>query len=325
MSKKAAIGIDIGGTRTKVGIVDRHGELLADTDFSSTEHEIFEDFLDELKVHIEALRKKASPDLELVGIGVGAPNANYYRGTIEYAANLLWKGIVPFTEKLKERYDLPIAITNDASAAAIGEMIYGKASEMKDFIVITLGTGLGSGIVSNGRLIYGYDSQAGELGHVMIEKNGRMTGLGRRGGLEAYVSSTGVKRTVFFLLCDLMEDSVLRDYAYNDLHGEIITKAAEDGDPIARKAFEMTGQILGEQLANFTAFSHPEAFFLLGGLAKAGKWIFEPTQKHLEKNLLPFYKGKVKLLPSGMMDKNAAILGAAALVWDHLKDPESTY
>ena len=253
----------------------------------------------------------------MLGIGVGAPNANYYRGTIEHAANLLWKGVVPFTDELKKRYDLPIHITNDASAAAIGEMIYGNATDMKDFMVITLGTGLGSGIVANGQLIYGYDSQAGELGHVMIEKGGRLTGLGRRGGLEAYVSSTGLKRTVFFLLCDMMDESVLRDYSYHELHGELITQAAENGDPIAQAAFEMTGRILGEQLANFTTFSHPEAYFLLGGLAKAGKWIFEPTKKHLEDNLLPFYQGKVKLLPSGMMDKNAAILGAAALVWNH--------
>lgn len=323
MSKKVAIGVDIGGTLTKVGIVDREGNLFVHTDFSTTKHVGFEDYLDELRVHIEELKSKLDFEYEILGIGVGAPNANYFRGTIEHAANLLWKGIVPFSERLKARYDLPIFITNDASAAAIGEMIYGNAMNMKDFMVITLGTGLGSGIVSNGNLVYGFDSQAGELGHVVIEKGGRMTGLGRRGGLEAYVSSTGIKRTVFFLLANEIEDSVLRGYSYNDLHGEIITKAAEEGDPIAKMAFEMTGQILGEQLANFTTFSHPEAYFLLGGLAKAGKWIFEPTQRHMEENLLPFYKGKVKLLPSGMMDKNAAILGAAALVWDNFREETS--
>ncbi|WP_421869308.1 ROK family protein [Marinoscillum sp.] len=317
MSKKVAIGVDIGGTLTKVGIVDREGNLFAHTDFPTTNHKDFALYLDELKGHIETLKSQLDFDYDVLGIGVGAPNANYYRGTIEHAANLLWKGVVPFTDELKKRYDLPIHITNDASAAAIGEMIYGNATDMKDFMVITLGTGLGSGIVANGQLIYGYDSQAGELGHVMIEKGGRLTGLGRRGGLEAYVSSTGLKRTVFFLLCDMMDESVLRDYSYHELHGELITQAAENGDPIAQAAFEMTGRILGEQLANFTTFSHPEAYFLLGGLAKAGKWIFEPTKKHLEDNLLPFYQGKVKLLPSGMMDKNAAILGAAALVWNH--------
>lgn len=317
MSKKVAIGVDIGGTLTKLGIVDREGNLYAHSDFSTTLHKDFGDYLDELKKQIEALKSKIDFDYEVVGIGVGAPNANYYRGTIEYAANLLWKGIVPFTDEFKKRYELPIYITNDANAAAIGEMIYGHASEMKDFMVITLGTGLGSGIVSNGQLIYGHDSQAGELGHVRIYKTGRITGLGVKGGLEAYVSSTGLKRTVFYLLADRMDESVLRNYSYNDLHGEIITKAAEDGDPIAVAAYEMTGQILGEQLANFTAFSHPEAFFLLGGLAKSGKWIFEPTIKHMEANLLPCYKGKVKVLPSGMMDKNAAVLGAAALVWNN--------
>ncbi len=317
MSKKVAIGVDIGGTLTKVGIVDREGNLFAHTDFSTTKHKEFGDYLDELKSHIEELKSKMDFDYEITGIGVGAPNANFFRGTIEHAANLLWKGVVPFSQELQKRYDLPVFITNDASAAAIGEMIYGEAVNMKDFMVITLGTGLGSGIVANGQLIYGHDSQAGELGHVMIEKGGRLTGLGRRGGLEAYVSSTGLKRTVFFLLSDMMDDSVLRDYSYNDLHGEMISKAAEEGDPIAQAAFEMTGRILGEQLANFTTFSHPEAYFLLGGLAKAGKWIFDPTRKHLEKNLLPFYQGKVKLLPSGMMDKNAAILGAAALVWNN--------
>lgn len=317
MSKKVAIGVDIGGTLTKVGIVDREGNLFAHTDFSTTKHKEFGDYLDELKSHIEELKSKMDFDYEITGIGVGAPNANFFRGTIEHAANLLWKGVVPFSEELQKRYDLPVFITNDASAAAIGEMIYGEAVNMKDFMVITLGTGLGSGIVANGQLIYGHDSQAGELGHVMIEKGGRLTGLGRRGGLEAYVSSTGLKRTVFFLLSDMMDDSVLRGYSYNDLHGEMISKAAEEGDPIAQAAFEMTGRILGEQLANFTTFSHPEAYFLLGGLAKAGKWIFDPTREHLEKNLLPFYQGKVKLLPSGMMDKNAAILGAAALVWNN--------
>lgn len=315
MSKKVAIGVDIGGTLTKVGIVDREGNLYANTSYSTTMHSEFGDYLDELKKQIEALRSQLDFEHEVLGIGVGAPNANYYRGTLEHAANLLWKGIIPFVEEMKSRYDVPIYITNDANAAAIGEMIYGKASAMKDFMVITLGTGLGSGIVANGELIYGHDSQAGELGHVVIDPNGRYTGLGRRGGLEAYVSSTGLKRTVYFLLCDMMDDSTLRDVSYNDLHGEMIMEAAENGDPIAQAAFDMTGRILGEQLANFTTFSHPEAYFLLGGLAKAGKWIFEPTRKHLEKNLLPFYQGKVQLLPSGMIDKNAAVLGAAALVW----------
>ncbi|MEO9474672.1 MAG: ROK family protein [Cyclobacteriaceae bacterium] len=318
MSKKIAVGIDIGGTLTKVGLVDEQGELFEHTDFGTAQHKEFETFLDELISVVNRLISNISFDHEIMGIGVGAPNANFYRGTIEYAPNLNWKGIVPFKEEIQKRIDVPVYLTNDANAAAIGEMKFGDAEGMKDFMVITLGTGLGSGIVSNGNLILGHDSQAGELGHVVIDRNGRWTGLNKRGGLEAYVSSTGLKRTVFFMLCDSMEDSVLRDYSYNELHGEMITKAAEDGDPIAIQAFEMTGRILGEQLANFTTFSHPEAYFLLGGLAKAGKWIFDPARKHMEENLLPVYKGKVKLLPSGMMKKNAAILGAGALVWDNI-------
>ncbi len=317
MSLKVAIGVDIGGTLTKVGVVDLAGNMYGQTEFSTREHHEFSKFLDRLQSCIDQLLTQSKEAFEVVGLGLGAPNANHYRGTIEHAANLQWKGLVPIVDELKKRFDKPIHITNDANAAAIGEMVYGEAKGMQDFIVITLGTGLGAGVVSNGKLIYGHDSQAAELGHIVVDYNGRWTGLGRRGGLEAYVSSTGLKRTVFFLLCDSMKESVLRDYSYNELHGEIITKAAEEGDPIALDAYEITGKYLGQALANFTTFSHPEAFFLLGGLAKAGKWIFDPTQKYLDEYILPFYKDKVKLLPSGMMNKNAAILGASALVWDH--------
>ncbi len=318
MSLNIAVGVDIGGTLTKVGLVDREGNQYGNLDFKTTDYPDFDDFLNELTNKIEFLKAQVRKDFEIVGIGIGAPNANYYRGTIEYAANLVWKNVLPFVEKFKDKYDLPIYITNDANAAAIGEMVYGKAHGMKDFIVITLGTGLGSGIVTNGQMVYGHDAMAGELGHVLIEEGGRRCGTGRRGCLEAYASSTGIKRTVFYLLADSLEDSELRNYSFRDLRGEIITKAAENGDNIAKEAFRMTGEILGKQLANFVAFSHPEAIFLLGGLAKSGKWIFEPTEKYLDQYLLPYYKGKVKLLPSGMIDKNAAILGAAALVWDHL-------
>jgi glucokinase len=317
MSKELAIGIDIGGTLTKVGLVDQGGELFGHLDFPTSGFVTVDKFLEELKAKIESLKAQISKEDRIVGIGVGAPNANYYRGTIEHAANLDWKGIVPFVEKFKAHYDLPIYMTNDANAAAIGEYIYGNAKGMKDFMVITLGTGLGSGIYSNGSLVYGHDAMAGELGHVSINETGRIDGAGKKGGLEAYVSSTGLKRTVFYLLSDMIDDSELRNYSYHDLHGELITKAAESGDPIAQAAFTMTGKILGRQLANFVAFSHPEAIFLLGGLAKSGKWIFGPTEHYMEENLLPYYKGKVRLLPSGMMDKNAAILGAAALIWEH--------
>ena len=320
MSKRIAVGIDIGGTLTKVGLVDLEGNLYGNLEFSTTDFPDFDDYLGELVGKIEYLESQLRGECEIVGIGIGAPNANYYRGTIEHAANLVWKDLIPFVEKLKRHRDLPIYMTNDANAAAIGEMVYGKARGMTDFMVITLGTGLGSGIVANGQLIYGHDAMAGELGHVLIEEGGRKCGTGRRGCLEAYVSSTGIKRTVFYLLADSLDESVLRNYSFRDLHGEVITKAADKGDEIAREAFRMTGEILGKQLANFVAFSHPEAIFLLGGLAKSGKWIFEPTERYLDQYLLPYYKDKVKLLPSGMMDKNAAILGAAALVWDHLDE-----
>ncbi len=320
MAKHLAAGIDIGGTLTKVGLVDLDGNMFGSLDFPTTDFPEFDNYLVELKSKIDYLSSQVKTEHEIVGIGIGAPNANYYRGTIEHAANLSWKGVVPFVNKFSRHYPThPIYITNDANAAAIGEMVYGEAKGMKNFMVITLGTGLGSGIVSNGQLIYGHDAQAGELGHVLIEEGGRKCGTGRRGCLEAYVSSTGIKRNVFYLLADSLEDSELRNYSFRDLHGEIITKAAEKGDVIAREAFRMTGEILGKQLANFVAFSHPEVIFLLGGLAKSGYWIFEPTEKYLDQYLLPFYKGKVRLQPSGMMDKNAAILGAAALVWEHRK------
>jgi glucokinase len=320
MSKKLAVGIDIGGTLTKVGFVDTEGELYAHLDFPTQGYPDVDDYMSVLASKIQYLERQLSFDYEMVGLGIGAPNANYYRGTIEYAANLEWKGIIPFVSKVKAHFNVPIYMTNDANAAAIGEVVYGDAKKMRDFIVITLGTGLGSGIYANGALIYGHDAMAGELGHISIDRDGRLDGLGVKGGLEAYVSSTGLKRTIFELLSDSISDSELRNYSFNNLHGEGITRAAEHGDEIACAAFEMTGKILGEQLANFVAFSHPEAIFLLGGLAKSGKWIFEPTQRHLEANLLPYYKGKVKLLPSGMIDKNAAILGAAALVWNQ-QDP----
>lgn len=318
MAREIAVGIDIGGTLTKVGLVDREGELYGHSDFRTKNGADFEEYLGILSAEIEKLKAAYQGEAKIAGIGVGAPNANYYRGTIEHAANLDWKGVVKFKEDLGKIYDLPIFMTNDANAAAIGEMIYGNARNMKDFMVITLGTGLGSGIVSNGSLIYGHDAQAGELGHVVAVEGGRMSGIGRRGGLEAYVSSTGIKRTIYHLLADSMEDSIFRDIAFNNIHGEEITEAAENGDPIAVEAYRFTGEMLGKQLANFVAFSHPQTIFLLGGLAKAGKWIFEPTIQYFEEAVLPYYKGKVSIEPSGMMDKNAAILGAAALVWDHL-------
>ena len=315
-------GIDIGGTKTKLALVDKSGSCQARADFRTKEYPDLEKYLDNVKLSIDEMIEKTSAEVNLLGIGIGAPNASSHRGTIEHASNLLWKGIVPLVDKLKERIDLPIRITNDANVAAIGEMLFGNAKGMKDFVVITLGTGLGSGIVSNGKLVQGYDGFAGELGHFgVLAEDGRLTGLGVKGGLEAYVSATGLKRTILYMMSKYMEDSRFRSIAFNDLHGEEITQAAEEGDFIALKAFEYTGEILGKALANFTTFSQPEAFFLVGGLALSGSWIFDPTKRHLEENLLEVYRGKVKLLPSGMENKNSAVSGAAALIWsDHTSE-----
>lgn len=311
-----AVGIDIGGTKTKIGLVEKTGNCQEQLFFRTKEYEGFDDFLDKIKESIDELTKRYEHPINLIGCGIGAPNASSRNGTIENAANLKWKGSIPILEKLRARINLPMRIMNDASAAALGEMLFGNAKDMTDFIVITLGTGLGAGIVANGQLIEGYDGFAGELGHTdMTIGDGRLTGLNIRGGLEAYVSATGLKRTIFYMLCKYMDDSRFRNVAFNDLHGEDITKAAEEGDPIAQKAFDYTANIMGLALANFTAFSQPEAFFLMGGLVNSGKWILEPLQTYFERYLLEVYKGKVKILTSGMTGKNAAICGAAALIW----------
>jgi glucokinase len=311
------VGIDIGGTKTKIGLVDQKGQCHEKLFFRTQQYENFDDFLDKIKECIEELKAKFESPINLIGCGIGAPNASSRNGTIENAANLKWKGSLPLLEKLQQRIDLPMRIMNDASAAALGEMLFGNAKDMSDFIVITLGTGLGAGIVANGKLIEGYDGFAGELGHVdMTLGDGRLTGLGIRGGLEAYVSATGLKRTILYMLSKYMHDSRFRDIAYNDLHGEDITKAAEENDPIALKAFDYTADIMALALANFTAFTQPEAFFLMGGLVNSGKWLMEPLQTYFEGYLLEVYKGKVMILTSGMEGKTAAISGAAAMIWE---------
>ncbi|MDT7827484.1 ROK family protein [Pricia sp. S334] len=310
-------GIDIGGTKTKIGLVDHHGVCHKQLFFRTRKYDDFDAFLDKIKESIDQLMSDFDFPVNLIGCGIGAPNASSRNGTIENAANLKWKGSVPVLEKLKKRIDLPMRIMNDASAAALGEMLFGNAKGMSDFIVITLGTGLGAGIVANGKLIEGYDGFAGELGHVdMTLGDGRLTGLGVRGGLEAYVSATGLKRTILHMLSKYMIDSRFRDVAFNDLHGEDITKAAEEGDPIAQKAFDYTANILALAMANFTAFSQPRAFFLMGGLLNSGKWILDPLQEYFEEKLLEVYKDKVEIRTSGMEGKTAAICGAAALIWE---------
>ncbi len=318
--KQLVVGIDIGGTNSVFGLVDREGEMHGEGVVPTRSFPDFDQYLEELYIGINDLLKKVEGEYELMGIGIGAPNANYYNGTIENAANLVWKGIIPFRDKMKRYFpNIPVIITNDANAAAIGEMVYGAAKGMKDFIVVTLGTGLGSGFVANGQLVYGHDSFAGEMGHVIVNRTGRMCGCGRKGCLETYVSATGIKRTVFKLLADHLGDSEFRTISYNDLTAEMITKAALNGDPIAIEAYEYTGMLLGQSIADSVTITSPEAIFLFGGLAKAGKYIFEPTKKYMEMHMLSNFRNKVKLLPSGIDGKNAAVLGASALIWQEME------
>lgn len=310
-------GIDIGGTKTKIGLVDRNGNCMANTFFRTREHEDLEEYLDKIKRTVTELVDSCDHEVNLLGCGVGAPNASSRNGCIVNASNLAWKGKVEIRSKLQERFSLPMRIMNDANAAALGEMLFGNAKGMQDFIVLTLGTGLGSGIVSNGQIVEGFDGLAGELGHIgLTTEDGRYTGSKVRGGLEAYVSATGLKRTILYMLSKYTEDSRFRDIAFNNLHGEDITRAAEEGDFIALKAFDYTAEIMGIALANFTAFSQPEAFFLLGGLVNSGKWILEPLQKYFDQYLMNIYQGKVKLMLSGLPPETAAICGAAALIWE---------
>jgi len=314
--KDVVIGIDIGGTYTKYGIIDRAGNCLEEDFLSTSTYKEFEAYLENLHSVIENSFHSINDDLSIKGIGVGAPNGNYYKGTIENPPNLNWKGIIPFVDKFKNYYkDIPIVLTNDANAAALGELIYGGARGMKNFVVITLGTGLGSGIIVNGELVYGYSGFAGELGHVNVKLRGRDCGCGRKGCLETYASATGIKRTVFRLMAERTVDSELRKFSYNDLSAKMITEAARKGDPLALEAFEYTGKILGSKLADIVAHTSPEAIFLLGGLSHAKELIIEPTRKYLDENLFPIFKNKVTVLLSSLMDKNAAVLGAAALAW----------
>lgn len=317
--KKISVGIDIGGTNTVIGLVDQQGTVLGEDTVHTQDFPNIDQYIEELYVHINNLINEGNNEYELVGIGIGAPNANYYTGQIEHAPNLLWKGIIPFVEKLEVYFpNILIKLTNDANAAAIGEKMYGGAKGMKNFIVVTLGTGLGSGFVVNGELVYGHDGFAGELGHMIINRTGRVCGCGRKGCLETYVSATGIKRTAFKLLADRQDDSEFRNISYNDLTAEYITKAALNGDPLAIEAYEYTGMLLGQALADAVTITSPEAIFLFGGLAKAGKYIFEPTKKYMEMHMFPLFRNKVKLLPSGIDGKNAAVLGASALVWQEL-------
>ncbi len=319
MNTEAVIGIDIGGTYTKIGVVDREGNLYYEDAVKTDKYDDPNAFVEALADLIQKFSHDNSKSLTIKGVGVGAPNANYYTGNVEFAPNLIWKGVIPFAEIFRSKFNVPVVLTNDANAAAIGEMIFGAAQNMQNFLMITLGTGLGSGLVVNGGVVYGYDGFAGELGHVCVKEKGRRCGCGKRGCLETYVSASGIKRTVFELLSSETDNSEFRDVPFSQLDSKQITLAANNGDKIARKAFDKTGKILGRALADTVAHISPEAIFLFGGLAMAGHWIFEPTKAAMEDNLLGIFRGKIDILPSGLLHKNIAVLGAAALIWKELE------
>jgi glucokinase len=311
------VGIDIGGTGTKFGIVDRVGNVLFSSEISTKKHKQVESFIDELFISLKAMIESAGGIGRIKAIGVGAPNGNYYTGTIEYAPNLPWKGIVPLAKLIQDKFQLPVSLTNDANAAAIGEMMYGAAQGMKDFIMITLGTGVGSGIVANGKLIYGHDGFAGELGHTIIIPDGRLhEGTGKKGSLESYASATGVRLTALEMLKNTKKKSLLRDIKPEDIDSKKVYDAAISGDELAKEVFEFTGKILGMALANAIMFSSPEAIILFGGLTKAGEMILKPTRENMEANLIQVFQNKVKILVSHLKESDAAILGASALAWE---------
>ncbi len=298
---KVAIGIDIGGTNIKVGLVDRTGAVLDQFTLKTAEYPTPRPLADDLSAQIEELAENYA----LLGIGIGAPNGNFYRGSIEHPPNLAWEGVTPFASWMAEATGVPCFLTNDANAAALGEMLFGAAKGMSDFLFITLGTGLGSGIVVGGKLVYGHDGTAGEIGHVIVEPGGRPCGCGRRGCLEQYASATGVVITYRELNPDASPDTTSRG----------ISERAASGEQAALDAFEQTAKVLGLALANSVAYTQPEAIFLFGGLAAAGDLLFEPVRRHFEANLLNIYQGKTTILPSGLSESDAAILGAASLIW----------
>ena len=317
LSRQIAIGIDIGGTNTKFGLVNHRGEILAKGSIKTEDYKQVEDFIDALHTNIQPLIDEVSQNTRLDGIGVGAPNANYFTGTIELAPNLPWKGVVPFAELMTKKFGVPCKMTNDANAAALGEMMFGAARGMKDFIMITLGTGVGSGIISGGNLIYGHDGFAGELGHTIVKPGGRKHwSTGSEGSLEAYASATGIAITAKKFRAEF-PDSMLNQYPEEKINSKTVHECAEKGDPTAIEVFRYTGQKLGEALANFVMFSSPEAILLFGGVIKAGDFLLKPAKLHMERNLLPIFRNKVKLVFSELDEADAAILGASALVWEN--------
>ena len=316
-----SVGIDIGGTNTAIGIVDEAGNVVVKGGVDTPSHGDAERYVKEMGASVKDMAKKlklTNPDSEIMGIGIGAPNGNYYSGTIEYAPNLSFKGIVHLVELMRAEFPeyKYVALTNDANAAAIGEMVYGGAKGMKNFVMYTLGTGVGSGVVVNGDLVYGHDGFAGECGHTTLIPGGRVCGCGAHGHLEAYCSAPGMKRTAFELLAYYnASDSLLADKSFNELSSKMIYEAAVKGDKVALEVFEKTGQYLGQGLADTVHHLSPEAIFLFGGPTAAGDYIFKPLRESLEAYLLPIFKNKIKILPSELSAGDAAIVGASALVW----------
>jgi glucokinase len=308
MNKKELVaGIDIGGTKTALGLIDQQGKIYASTHFSTEDFPNVEDYVEELSNQIEVLFGAFKKDYSLIGIGIGAPNGNFYHGAIEHAPNLAWKGIIPLADMVSKRVNHHVLLTNDAKAAAIGEMIFGGAKGMKNFIEVTVGTGLGSGFVANGELIYGNYGLAGELGHVNVIRDGRLCSCGRKGCLEAYVSKRGMIQTY----------QELSNQNSNDVSPATIADLANKSDKIALKTFDETGKILGQTLADIVCITEPEAIFIFGGIALAGDLLLNPIRHYMELNLHHIYKGKVKIIPSALPDNTAAILGAAALIWNN--------
>ncbi len=316
VEKPYVVGMDIGGTNSVFGIVDSRGNVLATDSIKTQQYEKIDDYVDAVCTKLLTLINTVGGVEKIKGLGIGAPNGNYYKGTIEFAPNLPWKGVIPLVELFEKRLGIPTALTNDANAAAIGEMTYGAARGLKDFIMITLGTGVGSGIVVNGQLLYGHDGFAGELGHVIVNREGRLCGCGRKGCLETYCSATGVARTAREFLVARSEDSLLRNIPAEEIVSKDVYDAAVQGDKLAQDIFDYTGKILGEALANAIAFSSPEAIILFGGLARSGDYIMNPIKQAIEENVLKIYQGKTQVVLSQLKDADAAVLGASALGWE---------
>lgn len=313
-----AIGMDIGGTNTVFGIVTEDGQVLCSDSVKTQEYTVLDGYISTVSSKIKALMESQGlTNADIAGLGIGAPNGNYYRGTIEYAPNLPWKGIViPLAELFSKALGgMKVTVTNDANAAALGEKTYGVAKDIDHFIMITLGTGVGSGVIIDGKLLYGHDGFAGELGHVIVKPGGRQCGCGRKGCLEAYCSATGIARTARERLENTTQPSLLRNVDIATLNSKHIYDAAVEGDAMALDIFKETGTILGHALADMVVFSNPEAIILFGGLAKAGDFIRNSTYEAMEENMLNVFKGKTKLLVSSLKDADAAVLGASALAW----------